>query len=360
MALSMFKKKQFVGLDIGASTIAAVQAEKSGDVWKVTRWASAKTPPDAVHDGEIKEVDAVADVIRQVLQDGGISANTAVIGAAGGGVVVRTVHIPKMAEATLRKSIRFEAGRYVPSSVEDSFIEFEILGDADEGNMEVLIAAAPKAAVESRIEVCKRAGLGVEAVDIEAFAMHRSLVEMNSDEDLKAETLALIDIGSSSTVVSVVSDGSFVMTRSIPQAGEAMTEALKAYFKLDDEKAEDGKRQLDLASLLEEDDVVENPPLRVLQPHVDELIREVRRSLNYYQSQQSEKGESSSVTRIVLSGGGANLSGLAPYFEHKLGLPVVTLGVFDNPRVLAQGDDAGHGRDLSVASGLAMRAGAAA
>ncbi len=357
MSLSLFKKKAYVGLDMGSSTINAVQVERAGDVWKVTRWATIPTPKDSIRDGVVTNPEAVGDAIKQACRSSRISATSAVIAVAGGSVIVRAVRIPKMTEATLRKSIKFEAGRYVPSSIEDSFIEFEIIGDAPEGNMDVLIVASPREIVETRMAACQKAGLDVEVVDIEAFAMYRALIEASRDEGLTAETIALVDVGAMTTNVSVVSGGVFAMTRSIPQAGHTLTEALKNYFKLNDEDAEQGKTQLDLQQLLSDDVVTENPPLRVLQPHIDDLIREIRRSLNYYQSQQTEAGKSTPVTRLVISGGGASLAGLAPYFENKLGIPVSCTGVFDNPRFVPVGNEnAGHGLDLTVASGLAMRA----
>ncbi|PMU85967.1 type IV pilus biogenesis protein PilM, partial [Pseudomonas sp. GP01-A4] len=84
------------------------------------------------------------------LKEHGIHATSAHIAAAGGSVFIRPIIFPKMSESTLRKSIRFEAGRYVPGSVDDSFIEFDILGPVDETRMNVLIVAAPKDIVQSR------------------------------------------------------------------------------------------------------------------------------------------------------------------------------------------------------------------
>jgi type IV pilus assembly protein PilM len=357
MSLSLFKKRSFVGLDLGSSSVKAAQVERAGDAWKVTRAAVVPLPPGMVKDGTVADPDGVGQAIRTALKAGKISATSAVIAVAGGSVIVRSVRIPKMPEATLRKSIKFEAGRYVPSSIEDSFIEFEILGEAENNQMDVLIVASPREIVESRIRACEKAGLEVEIVDLEPFAMYRALVEAHFDRSLAQETLALVDVGGGTTNVSVVSGGIFTMTRTIPQAGRTLTDALKMYFKLSDEDAEQGKSQLDLTPLLKEGQVMENPPLRIIQPHVDELIREVRRSLNYYQSQQTENGQPKPVTRLVLSGGASKMAGLASYFEHKLGLPVTCAGVFDNPRFLqASGDPNDHGLDLSVASGLALRA----
>ncbi len=353
--MGMFTKKSFIGIDLGHHTIKAVALERTPSGWRVARYASTRTPMDAVKDGVITDMPSVVSALRGLLKDNGLNSGGAMIAVAGGSVVVRQVRMPKMAEATLRKSIKFEASRYVPSSVEDSYIEFEIIGPVDDQQMDVLMVAAPKDVVESRLQACEEAGLEVEAVDIEAFAMYRALVEADLDQEYSDKTIALVDVGSATTNVSVVSHGVFSMTRSIPQGADTLTQALKSYFKLSDEDAESGKAQLDLRELLEDGKPKENPPLRVLQPHVDDLVREIRRSLNYYQSQQQE-GAAKQIDQILLTGGGAKLSGLAEYFGHKLSIPTDLQDVFSNPRFAHFGDVDESGLDLSVASGLAMRA----
>ncbi|MBS1713778.1 MAG: type IV pilus assembly protein PilM [Armatimonadetes bacterium] len=356
MSLSLFRNKSFIGLDLGSNTIKAVQMERTQAGWKVVRAVRYPTPKGAIQDGVVTDVEAVTAAIGQMLKDNRLAATSAVIGVSGGSVIVRSVRIPNMPEAVLRKSIKFEASRYVPSSIEDSYIEFEIVGPADDDHMEVLIVAAPKEIVESRIRACEGAGLEVEIVDVEAFAAYRSLIEAAPDAADSDETLAIIDIGSHTANVSVVQKGVFAMTRSIPQAGSTLTDALKSYFKLSDEDAESGKAQLDLTSLLDPDRPTENPPIRVIQPFLDDQIREIRRSLNYYQSQQTEAGQSNTVSRLILCGGGAALHGMADYVGHKLGIETVSQGVLDNPRFAFGGnEDLGSGLDWTVAIGLAMR-----
>ncbi len=355
MSLRLFRSKSYVGLDIGAKVIKAVQVERSNSGWKVTRVAHGPTPPGALKDGVVSEVEALAHAIQGLLRSGRISATTAVIGASGASVVVRKVTVGKMPEAVLRKSIKLEAGRYVSSSVEDSFIEFEILGDTEDGQMEILVVAAPRELVQTRVLACEQAGLEVEVVDVDPFATYRVLVEAAPDGALYEETVALVDVGAQTTNVSVVRSGVFAMTRTIPQGGQLLTEALSSYFKLEEEQAEQGKAQLDLRVLLNEAQPQENPPLRVVQPHVDDLVREIRRSLNYFQSQQAD-GQGSPVNRVLLCGGAAAMPGLAAYMEHRLGIPTQLVGVFDNPRFTFAGlEEVGQGLDLTVASGLAMR-----
>lgn len=357
MSLSLFRKKSYVGVDLGTAAIKVVQIDRTPTGWKVSRAIQAKTPEDSIKDGVVSDSVAVADTVRHLVRSAKFTATNAVVGVAGPSVIVRTVHVPQMSEAMLRKSIRYEAGRYVPSNVDDSFIEFEIIGPAAEGQMNVLVVAAPRDLVRSRVQAVEEAGLEVDLVDVEAFAMYRAIVESDEARGYQDETVALLDIGSGATQVSVVNHGVFAMTRTIPQAGRMLTEALKNQFKLSDEDAESGKAQLNLEDLLTGTGPVENPPLRVLQPHVDELVREVRRSLNYYQSQHSDSGPAGQVGRIIVAGGAAALPGLAAYMTSRLGIPTETVGVLDNPRFSYAGhDELGHGLGLSVASGLAMRA----
>lgn len=355
MSLKLFRRTQAVGLDLGHHAIRVVDLQRTQSGWQFNKLGWTRTPADAIKDGVVIDPESVGFAIKHLLRETHVSANSVHIAVAGGSVVVRNVRMPLMPEGTLRKSIQFEAGRYVPSSIEDSYIEFEILGRTAENQMDVLIVAAPKEIVESRVAACRLAGLETESVDVEVFAAYRSLIEANTEHDTRDKTIALVDIGSATTHISVVQRGNFAMTRTIGQGGGVLTEALKTYFKLDDENAEAGKAALDLTELMDDTRPKENPPLRVLQPHVDDLIREIRRSLNYFQSQQTEGADNKTIDRILLTGGGSRLAQLASYVGHKLGIQTATVGLFDNPRFLRPdaGDDPGC--EWSVACGLAMR-----
>lgn len=354
--MGLFPRKSFVGVDLGHFTIKVLQLEKQGDAWRVARFGVVATPPDAIKDGVVVDTDAVAWALKDALKDAHIHASSAHIAVAGATVFVRPVKMPKMPEVALRKSIKFEASRFVPGSAEDSYIDFEILGDADDAQMEVLMVAAPREIVESRIRAVESAGLEVDSVEVEGFSMYRSLVETDKSQPWAASTIALVDVGALTTNLSVIANGQFMMTRSIPHGGNMLTEALKNYFKLEAADAEAGKAQLDLRELLEAAVPRENPPLRVLQPHVDELIREIRRSLNYYQSQQGESNQAGQVDAVIVTGGGAKLSGFAEYVASKLSMRVESVGVFSSPQFIGGGEASDAGLDLAVASGLALRA----
>lgn len=355
--MTLAKRKGIVGIDLGHSAIKVVQIERNGAGFKVARYGAIPTPPDAIKDGVVVDPEAVGAALKTLLKEAHVHAGIGVVAASGGTVFVRQVPYPKMTTAMLRESLKFEAGRYIPGSADESYVEAEIRGEHDEAHMNVLLVAAPRDLVGSRIAALERAGLEVHEVDIEAFASYRATVEMDPGRDTSDRTIAMLDLGAAKTSVSVIRNGEFVMHRSLASGGRALTDALIGYFNLDESDAESGKSVLDMTELLN-GAPEENPPLRVIQPQIDDLIRELKRSFNYFQSQTAsgEGQEPLTVEGVLLCGGGARLKGLAAYMEKKLGIPTATAGAYDNPAVTHNGVHEDAGLDLTVATGLALRA----
>ena len=346
----VFGKEKVVGVDIGSRFMKAVQAEagRTPGSWKIAKAAIAPTPPDAVRDGIVMDQAAVAEALRSLLSDAGIEANAVVAAISGTSVIVRHVKLPKMPESVLRKSVRFEAAKHISSSVDDSMIEFEITGTVpgEEDKMSVMLVAAPNAMVESRLSALTLAGLEPVAIDMEAFALQRALVDLSPTRPGEGTTLALLDIGATTTDVNIIANGLFALTRNVPIAGDSFTQALKAVAPgADWAELERLKTEIDMATLLQSDGDSDAAALaRALQPAIDELLREVRRSTNYYQSQLADTANSilpvgttsqtsGPVSKIVITGGSAKMRGLEAYMSARLGVPVEVWNPFQNPEM---------------------------
>jgi len=354
MPLNVSKKKKAVGLDLGHSHIKIVEIEQTQLGWRMINAINVPTPAGTISDCTVIEPTQLAAFLKALLKQHKISATACHISVSSSTVIVRTVKMPKMSEDALRKSIRFEAGRYIPNTVDDCYVEFEILGDAPEGQMSVLIVAAPRELVDSRIQACTLAGMTVETVDIEPFAAYRSLIEFDNLRGWDEETFGFVDIGSHVTKVNIISHGQFLLSRTIMQGGRNLTDNLAHFFKIDQSDAENGKRQLNVSELISELPI-DNPPLKVIQPNLEEMVRELKRTFNYVQASGNE-ANLPPVTKMVLCGGGSQLKGFANYLSAKLDMEVVALGILDNPRFSYLGtEDIGSGMDLAVAAGLAMR-----
>jgi type IV pilus assembly protein PilM len=336
-------KETVVGIDIGSRLMKVALAECNGPgAWRVTNVAIAPTPSGGVKDGNVVDKHAVAAALKELLHSAGLSHATGAVAAiSGAGVLVRHAKMPRIPEESLRKSIRYEAAKYISSSVEDSVIEFEIVGpvDGEPDKMNVTLVAAPNEMVNSRLDTLDLAGLEPIGIDVEAFALQRILFDCTGSGARPDETIAILDIGAVKTDVNIVANGVFALTRNIPIAGDHFTNALKTAQKCDWETADDLKTRVDMGSLLQPDadpDVV--AMAKSIQPVLDELLREVRRSTNYYHTQISERAlqipgvpEPRDVTRMIVTGGSGLLQGIDKYMAARLGSVVETWNVFGSP-----------------------------
>lgn len=359
---SLFGKEILVGLDIGSATIKVVQVETTRLGYRVTRAGLARTPVGTVRDGMIISAEPVATTIYQLLETAGIQANVAALAISGPTVAVRQIRTPRLSEAQMAKSIKYEAAKYISANVDDSALAFEILGGAedDASQVDVMLVAAPRDLVEARVNVAAIAGLEASHVDIEAFALQRAVVEVNRDDFADDSLRALVDIGAAHTEVTLLSGPDFALTRSIPIAGDTFTDALKNQLRLDIADAESRKLGVDMAALINGDGDAENlDHARILQSTLDELLREIRRSINYFQSQLSESGYGANLSEILLSGGSARLRGLPEYVTARLGIQSRLAEPFSSLLVDVSSDAEmavqEHGSALSIALGLALK-----
>ena len=359
---SLFGKEVVVGLDIGSSMIKAVQLEPTRTGFRVVRAAEQKTPQGTVRDGAIVSREAVATAIRQMLQAAGITANSAVLSISGPSVTVRQIRVPKMNEATLHKSIRYEAGKYISTNLEDSALAFEILGpcEDDPTQMDVMLVGTSKDLVDSRVIVAQMAGLEAVAVDIEAFSLLRAIVEASDEEFADNSLRAIVDMGASHTEVIILSGPDFALTRSIPIAGDTFADALKNQLRIEASEAELRKLDVDMGALITGEASAESIELaRIVQTTVDELLREIRRSINYFQSQLAEEGVSANLVEILLVGGAAQMRQMATYMTARLGIPTRLCDPFSNPRIeiSAEAEEwlQEQGPSLTGALGLALK-----
>jgi type IV pilus assembly protein PilM len=371
--MSMFSKlcgdADVIGLDVGSHTIKVVQLDDERGGLVLRKAGSRPTPPETVKGGVIADTTAVAQAISSLLSALEINATQVVAGVAGPTVVVRQLQMPAMSERQLRKSIQWEARSYVSFPVEDSVLEFQVLGQREGGQLDVMLVATPRDMVDTRVEAIERAGLEPVAIELEPFATMRSVLEFAGAPPFEQETIALVDIGASFTEINIVKDRRFVLTRTIPIAGNGMTDAIASALAMDNDKANALKETAMQVVCGEEERATLDPfaqqASRAVEPLLDELIREIRRSLAYYDYQQQSPTDGDDpqrvpgVNRIIVSGGSAKMAGLSAYFQAQLGVPVEVAQVLASGRIQTPGlsqeylDE--HSPTLVVATGLALR-----
>jgi len=359
---SLFAKESVVGIDIGTHSIKAIQIEPHRFGWRVTRAGSIATPEGAVQDGLVADPGGVAIAIGGMLRAGNMTPTSAVVSVAGPMVAVRQVRLPKAPEAQLSRLVRYEAAKHLPNPVDDFAIAYEVLAPSldDPRQLEVMLVAAPRAMVESRVATIERVGLDITAVDLEAFSAQRAIMELDTADYRDKSLRALVDIGASHTEVTLISGSDFVLTRSVPIAGNTFSHGLVQHYGLDFKDAELRKQWVDMSVLVtglgSRDDV---ELAKIVQVSVDDLLREIRRSIQFFQSQLSETGQAIHLAEILLTGGASQMRGLPEFVSARLGISSRMVDPMVGSRLLidAQAEDEvqRYGPSFGIALGLALK-----
>lgn len=353
--LNFLKRKgDLVGVDIGTHAIKVICLKKGAGHWSITRWAVIPYAEDIPLDTPLIDRKGQAEnALQNFLKNTELPTKKAATSVCGNSVIVRYVKMNKMSRADLSKSIRFEAEPYIPFNIDDVNLSFSILGDIYEdgqAQMEAVLVAAKRDAVDLRVDILKASGLHPVVMDVDAFALENAYEGLLGNSSM--ETAMFMNLGANTTNMSIIEKGVSRVVRDVFIAGNTFTKAIQRQFQCEVRTAEQKKIAYGLteeASDPESAQVVES-----LMPVARDLVTEVQRSIDFYLSQ----GQDRSVGKIYICGGTANLKGLEQFLADELKIPVELFNpmtLVDNPPTELSEEQKSLMPQMAVAFGLATR-----
>jgi type IV pilus assembly protein PilM len=343
------KAKSVVGLDIGSSTVKAVELKPSGKGHRVAAFAAAPVPPDAIVDGAIIDAGAVADSIRKVFEAGAFKGKDVCASLSGNAVIVKKITLPVMTATELHDSIQWEAEQYIPFDIQDVNLDYQVLdpgtGPESRGTMEVLLVAAKKEKIGDYTTVIAQAGRQAVIVDVDAFALQNAY-EANYGHT-PGEVTVLLNAGASAININILQGGQSVFTRDISMGGNAYTDAVQKELDLTFESAEQLKRGVPVDGATFEE---AQPVLRAV---TENVLLEIQKTFDFFKATAA----SDQIDRVILSGGASRVDGFQEMLQERFNAPVES---FDPFRTVAWdakklGDPMELAPTAAVAVGLALR-----
>lgn len=306
--LGLGRKKKTVGLDIGSGLIKLVVVDYASGQPALAQVAVTPVLADAIVEGEIMDPGVVSEAIRGLFVTSGVKQKRVVVAVGGRDVIVKKIQVDRMSESDAYDVVRWEAQQYVPFDIEGVELDFQVLDPDGEGlQMDVLLVAAKRELVETKMALLADASLEAAVVDVDAFALHNAF-ELNYP-DAMTGVAALINLGHEVTNVNVVQDGVPLLTRDLSVGTRKFREDLQR---------ERGMSAEDADGLLQG---FERTP--DLEPYVqsrgDEIAVGVERASAFL---QTASREAASIERIYCCGGGARIPGLTDVIGERLRMSV--------------------------------------
>lgn len=259
-----------VGIDIGTQQIKIVELRPGKTGLTVSALGLGPTPLGVIQNGIITDPAAMGSAVKQLMRESGITAKRAVGSIAGqNAVVIRIIEVPRMTDAELKETMKWEVERHVPFAPSETQIDYQPLTprtpEAASGpNMEVLLAVAQQDAVANYLDVMFAAGLDPVAVDIEPLAIARAVLDLNHGEVVvrpqtmpgeidysspPPETVAVVNIGAANTEIAIFQGDQLAFPRSLPLAGDSLTRAIAESLQYTIDQAERVKRDYGMVQL---------------------------------------------------------------------------------------------------------------
>ncbi|MDP3999722.1 MAG: type IV pilus assembly protein PilM [bacterium] len=350
--MSFFEKllhnKTYFGVDIGTTSIKIVELKQGGqkpglkDYCVLESYAHLEKFNAAIQTSNLKMLDQkTAEYLKTAIQQIESKDIEAIASVPTFSAFTTLIEMPAMSEADTSKAMAFQVRQYVPLPISEVTTDWiKIMEKKDSaGNLiqQVLLISIPNEIINKYKNVFQLAGVKLIALEVEGLSLARALTLGSPEVSL------IVDIGSRSTSILIAQNGFLKFVSQTDFAGSSLTQNLAAGTSLSPQEAEEMKRQRGIVS---------GELSTLLIPVLDAIINETR-----LVKEDFEKNYKEPVQKLILTGGGANLSGIEKYFGEQLGLPAVKgnpLSRVDYPEELNPllGE---LNNTLAIAAGLALR-----
>lgn len=307
-----------IGLDISTSGVKLVELSEVGkNELRLECCAFEALPRGAIVDGNIGDIEQVAEVVRRIWKKSGTRAKNVALGMPPASVITKKIVLPAgMSERELEVHVESEASQYIPFALDEVSLDFDVIGPSGNSpdDVDILLAAARKEKVEDRVAVAELAGLRPVVMDIESYAARASLerVSIGLPKAGKGQILALIRIGAQLTHISVVLDGQVIYEREQPFGGNQLTQDIARTYGFAFEEAEIKKKAGNLP---------DNYRAELLTPFLESASQEVTRAIQFFFTSTPH----ARIDRLFLAGGCAVIPNLVDIIasKTKIGCAVV-------------------------------------
>jgi len=349
----MFKKsmgkKNLVGLDIGSSSVKAVELSKKGSALQLLNMGFENLQTDTIVDGQIMELNNVSNVISNIFTEHQIKTPRVAAGVSGHSVIVKNIVLPAMSQEELQESFSWHAEEHIPFDIADVNLDYELTSKSSE-SLHVLMAACKSDKIANVKQAIQLAGKQPVIIDVDAFAL-QNCYEVNY-QPKAGEIVALLNIGAATMNINILNGTRSVFARDASVGGSQYTSLLQKELGLSFEQAEGVKRGMPLP------DGIEARPIQpIIETVSDILALEVKKTIDFYRATAAE-GDTT-IQKILLAGGGSKLPGLAEFLSRRFEIPVEVFNPFRQIEVDNKKFDPDYMKEIipemAVAVGLALR-----
>lgn len=306
----VYRDKPVFGFDLGFDSIKVMQIDPEAKRQpRVLGYGYSEFNPKAMQNGVIVDPEEIAKSAYKLLTKeliGSIDTRRIVSSIPVSKSYNRILTLPIMPEGEIKEAVKLEAEQYIPVSIDDLYIDYQV-GEKHDNKMDVLVVAAPSRIIDSYLQLFDLLGLDVSVVETSINASTRLVMHTEATD---VPTL-IIDFGSISTDISIF-DTVLRLTGTVGTGGDQITDAIASKLNISQSQAHTIKTKYGIASSKKQRQIVE-----AVSPLLDKIVTEVKKMDKFYQD-RTVGDKSKKIEQVIILGGGANMPGLSDYLTDKI------------------------------------------
>lgn len=304
------------GIDISTSGIKIAVLKERLHGLELARFAEEPLPLGTVTSGEITDRPTVVKGLQTLKKRHGIARAAIALPESRG--YLFEAEVPGASLAEWRVAVEGRLDEHVP--LPPAEVAFDIVPLRTEANPARVVGVGyARRVVEESLAALDEAGIEVEAIESETFALPRALMPNGNKE-----TVLIVDIGKTTTKLMVATSRLPRFVTTFDVGGHALTTAIVKHFGVSEEEAKRVKAERGIVPGAGNEEY-----LAAMLTTVAVIREEIARRLEYWQAKAGESGRDP-VTRAILVGGNATVLGLPEYLEASLKVPVELGDVFSS------------------------------
>ncbi|MBC8453726.1 type IV pilus assembly protein PilM [PVC group bacterium] len=350
--MAIFESDRVLTIDIGASKVILAEflVSKGGNL-ELLSYGIGEI--GSAHDSESDRLAYIASAVSDIMREQDIKPAPRMMTVSGKSVFPRFIKLPPVSSDKINQIVQYEAEQNVPFPLDEVVWDYQLLGD-DDGEMNVMLVAIKTENVRRLTDCLQAIDLEPTIVDVAPMALYNS-VRYNYP-DLTESTM-ILDMGAKASNLIFIEENR-IFNRSIPVAGNAITQDLMKEFDVSFKEAEALKKEHAFVAFggvyAGPDNEVAERVSKIVRSVLTRLHAEVNRSINFYRSQQG----GSRPTTVLLTGGTSVIPHVDTFLREKLNAQVLRLNPFINVPVSGSIDADRINADvhcLAEVVGLALR-----
>lgn len=305
-------------IDIGTYSIKAVVA-KPGSKPSISRTALMRNESELGFPKDEMQAEKMLKSVDQIFHDHKLPKSDVYLSLPEEIVSTKVIYLPPLSDAELASAIDWQAEQHIPIPLNQLTLEYQVLyrppKKATDQPMRVLLVGTRRNVAELYSDIFLSLGIQPKIMETQAFSIIRALGFEESDP-----TTLIVHIGADNTQLAVVDKTEIKLVTNKKGGGTILTKAIQqAVTNVTLQQAEEYKRTYGLQA-----EQLQGKIAQILLPALEPLTQEINKTLRYYNNDQPQ----SPVTRVVLTGGTAQMPGILSYFTQQTNLEVLLAAPF--------------------------------